>query len=86
MVRLTWLCPGRGLACARRGSGFAFAARAAARDLPRIGGSTAAPSTAVRIRSSRRMLSAASVRLVREHGLFAFCRALFNANEFVFVF
>jgi hypothetical protein len=28
---------------------------------------------------------AASVRLVREHGLSAFCRALFNANEFLFV-
>ncbi|MBM3993566.1 MAG: DUF1553 domain-containing protein [Planctomycetes bacterium] len=27
----------------------------------------------------------ASVRLVREHGLPAFCRALFNANEFLFV-
>jgi hypothetical protein len=27
----------------------------------------------------------ASVRLVRAHGLFAFCRALFNANEFLFV-
>ena len=27
----------------------------------------------------------ASARLVREHGLFALCRALFNANEFLFV-
>ena len=27
----------------------------------------------------------ASLRLVREYGLFAFCRALFNANEFLFV-
>jgi mono/diheme cytochrome c family protein len=28
----------------------------------------------------------AATRLVREHGLMAFCRALFNANEFVYVF
>jgi hypothetical protein len=27
----------------------------------------------------------ASLRLVRDHGLSAFCRALFNANEFLFV-
>jgi hypothetical protein len=28
----------------------------------------------------------AGARLIREHGLPAFCRALFNANEFVYVF
>jgi hypothetical protein len=30
--------------------------------------------------------SAAALKLVREHGLKAFCRALFNANEFLYVF
>ena len=29
---------------------------------------------------------AAATQLIREHGLRAFCRALFNANEFVYVF
>jgi hypothetical protein len=28
---------------------------------------------------------AAALRLIRDHGLPAFCRALFNANEFLFV-
>ena len=28
---------------------------------------------------------AASVNLIRQHGLSALCRALFNANEFVYV-
>jgi hypothetical protein len=30
--------------------------------------------------------SAAGVRLIREHGLPAFCRALLNANEFLYVY
>ena len=29
---------------------------------------------------------AAAVALIREHGLAVFCRALFNANEFINVF
>ena len=34
---------------------------------------------------SRRRRSAAAAELVREHGLAAFCRALLNANEFLYV-
>ena len=29
--------------------------------------------------------SRAATRLVREHGIRAFCRALFNSNEFIYV-
>ena len=29
---------------------------------------------------------AASIDLIRDHGIAAFCRAILNANEFLFVF